>query len=424
VANRSTSRSRPLRGDDPRVPPPDRRVFLKRAAAVVAGALVAPRKILAADPANATTLVPGKDARLLVHTPAPAVFETPVELLAADRLTPTPLLFVRNNQQPAEATSIKPLGLASWKIGLTGLVDHPSTFDAQSLAEMPQVEREMVLQCSGNGRAMFAASAPVKGTPWGRGGMGNVRFGGVPLSAVLDRYDVQIKTDARFLTAEGKDDPPPGEQDFEHSIPVDEALKKSMLALRLNGQPLPAIHGGPVRLVTPGYYGTMHVKWLQRLRFESRESDHSSQIPHYRTPREPIAPGTPFTFSYANSEPNWRMKIKCVVLSPAAGAKLPLGETTVTGVAFNDGEAKIEAVLISTDAGGSWHPANLEVPESPYAWYPWKARVRLLPATTHIWARAIDALGRSQPLDGAIHWNPSGYAWNGVEKIAVKVAIV
>ncbi len=424
MADRSTSRIRPLRGNASQAQPANRRVFLKRAATAVGGVLLARRPISATAATGHDTLVPGKDPRLIVHTPAPFVCETPVELLAANRITPTPLLFVRNNQQPADANTVQPLALAGWKFEITGLVDNSQTVDAQSLREMPQVEREMVLQCSGNGRSLFALAAATKGTQWTRGGMGNVRFGGVPLSAVLARCGIKVKPDAQYLTAEGKDEPAGGEQDFEHSIPLDEALEKSILALRLNGQPLPAIHGGPLRLVTPGYYGTMHVKWLGRLRFEPRESDHTSQIPHYRTPREPIAPGSPFTFTYVNSEPNWRMKIKCVVLSPAAGATLPPGEATVKGVAFNDGCAQIEAVLVSTDAGGSWHAAKLEVPESPYAWYPWQARVRLLPATTQIWARAIDALGRSQPLNGAIHWNPSGYAWNGVEKIDVKVAIV
>ncbi|MBI3839417.1 MAG: sulfite oxidase [Planctomycetia bacterium] len=399
----------------------DRRVFLQGATAAIAGAVLAPSGQSSAAPAaGAEMLIAGKDPRLIVHIPKPAVFETPAELLAGARVTPTPLLFVRNNQEPSEAITMKPLPLAGWKIELAGLIDGPQAIDAAALNGMEQVEREMVLQCSGNGRSLFANT---KGTQWGRGGMGNVRFGGVRLSAILERHGIKIKPEAKYLTAEGKDEPAPGEQDFEHSIPVDEALQKSLLALRLGGEPLPAIHGGPVRLVTPGYYGTMHVKWVTRLRFDSKESDHSSQIPHYRTPRVPIKPGEAFTATYENSEPNWPMKIKCVVLSPASGAALPAGEVPVTGAAFNDGEARIETVLVSIDQGRTWRRAQLEVPDSPYAWYRWTARVRVSPMTKQIWARAIDALGRSQPLDGAIHWNPSGYTWNGVEKIDVKVRV-
>jgi DMSO/TMAO reductase YedYZ molybdopterin-dependent catalytic subunit len=408
---------------DPDALPVDRRVFLKGAsAAAAASAFISVRRSIAAPTATAQSLVAGKDARLLVHVPQPAVFETPVELLAGEQITPTPLLFVRNNQQPAGAATMKPLQLAGWKIELAGLVDHRQTIEAGSLAELPQVEQEMVLQCSGNGRMLFATTAATKGTQWGRGAMGNVRFGGVRLATLLDRYGVKIKPEAKFLTAEGNDGPAPGEQDFEHSVPLDEALNKSLLALRLNGEPLPAIHGGPVRLVTPGYYGTMHVKWLNHLRFESQESDHTSQVPHYRTPRAPITRGQPFTSTFENSEPNWRMKIKCVVLAPAAGARLAAGDISCSGVAFNDGQARIEKVLVSADAGRTWQAAQLEVPKSLYAWYRWQARLKLAAGKQQIWALAIDAWGRSQPLDGSIHWNPQGYTWNGVEKIDIHVA--
>ena len=216
--------------------------------------------------------------------------------------------------------------------------------------------------------------------------------------------------------------PEAGQQDFEHSLPLDEALKKSFLALRLNGQPLPAIHGGPVRLVTPGYYGTMHIKWLSQLRFTPGESDHTSQIPHYRTPRQPIKPGQPYDFTYANSDPNWRMKIKSVVLSPAPGRRVSPGEIDVRGVAFNDGESRIESVLVSTDEGRTWQAADLAVPDSPYAWYGWRTKVKLAFGNRQIWARAFDRQGRSQPIDGALEWNPSGYTYSAMEKIDLIVA--
>ena len=209
--------------------------------------------------------------------------------------------------------------------------------------------------------------------------------------------------------------------DFEHSLPLDETLRKSLLALELNGERLPVIHGGPVRLVTPGFYGTMQIKWITRLAFADHESDHTSHIPKYRTPVEPLTPGGEFKPTYDNSEPNWRMRTKSVVLLPAAGGKLASGEVTVRGVAFNDGEARIDSVLISTDRGQSWQRAELEVPDSPYAWYRWQSAVKLPPGKQQIWSRAVDGLGRTQPFEGSVYWNPRGYTWNGVEKIDVTV---
>ncbi len=401
----------------------DRRVFLKTVGATVAAVYGATPAGALADPSQAADAVlPGKNPRLVVHTAAPAVLETPLDLLAQDRITPIDALFVRNVQHSAALLTIKPASLSGWKIELGGLVDRPQMINARLLEELEQVAVEMVLQCSGNGRSLFSAAAKTKGTNWGRGGMGNVRFGGVRLQTVLDHFGIQPKPQARYLSAEGVDDPAAGEQDFEHSLPLADALRKSVLALRINGEPIPAVHGGPVRLVTGGYYGTMHVKWISRLRFDAEESNHTSQVPQYRTPLVPIAPGEPFEATLTNSEPNWRMKIKSVVLAPLPGAKLPAGEVSASGVAFNDGEAAIETVLVSGDAGRTWQRAEVDAPDSPYAWYRWQARLKLPAGRQQIWARAIDKLGRTQPLDGTIHWNPQGYTWNGVDKIDVTVA--
>lgn len=398
-------------------------MFLKRVGATVAAAYGAvPAGALADQSQAADALLPGKDPRLVVHTAAPAVFETPLDLLAQDRVTPIDKLFVRNVQHSAALLTIKPASLAGWKIELGGLVNRPQSINARLLEELKQTAVEMVLQCSGNGRSQFSAVAKVKGTAWGRGGMGNVVFSGVRLQTVLDHFGIKPKQEARYLSAEGVDDPAAGEEDFEHSIPLEDALKKSVLALRLNGEPIPAVHGGPVRLVTGGYYGTMHVKWISRLRFDAQESNHTSQVPHYRTPLVAIAPGEPFEATLANSEPNWRMKIKSVVLAPLPGAKLTAGKVSASGVAFNDGEAAIETVLVSGDAGRTWQRADVEAPDSPYAWYLWQTRLNLPAGRHQIWARAIDKLGRTQPLDGAIHWNPNGYTWNGVDKIDVTMA--
>lgn len=400
----------------------DRRQFIQGVGATAALTLATPSLCAAAAPKSADALVAGKDARLIVHTVHPVVMETPAELLAAQQVTPTALLFVRNTQQQPEGTAhLRSQSLNGWKVEIAGLVEESLTIEGQQLSEMPQVDVELVLQCSGNSRALFNASAKVKGTAWGRGGMGNVVFGGVRLQTLVDKLGIKIKPEAKYLSAEGTDRPDEGEQDFEHSLPLADALERSFLALTLNGQPLPAAHGGPVRLVTPGYYGTMNVKWLHRLRFDAAESDHTSQIPNYRTPLVPIEPGTPFVPTLANSEPNWRMMIKSVVLSPVPGAKLATGDVQVRGVAFNDGAARIDAVLTSSDGGRSWQKAELQTPESPFAWYRWQARLKLPRGNQQIWARAVDTLGRTQPLDGAVHWNPQGYTWNGVEKIDVTV---
>jgi hypothetical protein len=174
--------------------------------------------------------------------------------------------------------------------------------------------------------------------------------------------------------------------------------------------------------MTPGVYGTVHVKWLSRLRFESEESTNDYQMNNYRVPLRPIKPGTEFKYTASNSSANWRMKVKSVVLSPAPDATLKSRDVTLEGVAFNDGESVIESVLVSLDQGQSWQRAKLEPGTSPYAWTRFRYEVKLESGRHEAWTRAVDALGNSQPIDGAIHWNPRGYEWNGVEKIRFNVA--
>jgi len=398
----------------------DRRAFLASTAALGTGALgLVGSDVSAAVPPDSSRVVTGKNAQLVVHSSAIPVLETPSGLLDS-QITPLDVLFVRNNQPLENAATLKPFPLKGWKIALTGRVEEPRSLDAEMLAGMEQVEHEMVLQCCGNGRSLFAGSVKAKGTQWTRGGMGNIRVSGVRLRDVVRKLGVRIGKGARFLTAEGKDVPLPDKQDFEHSLPLDEAMEHSLLATRINGQPIPAVHGGPVRLMTPGFYGTMHIKWVSRLRFEDDETDNYNHIPRYRVPRERLRPGKPITYTFSNSKACWRMKTKCVVLSPQPDAAVMAGKPlTVRGVAFNDGSTRIDSVQLSSDAGQSWSRVRLSSPRSRFAWYRWSATVTLPPGKRQLWARTVDALGRSQPLDGSIHWNPSGYEWNGVEKIGV-----
>jgi sulfite oxidase len=373
---------------------------------------------------TADQLIIGKDRRLLVHNPAETGFEieTPLELLREDKLTPPEKLFVRNNQQPDWSATLQPPSPGRWNVEIGGLLEFPRVIAIEELKTLPQVEHEVVLQCSGNGRAMFSAISPVKGSQWSYGAMGNVRLKGVLLKSVFEKFDVRPHAAARFLTAEGAELPgKPGTADFEHTLPLDETLARAILAFELNGQPLPAVHGGPLRLVTPGYYGTMHVKWLSRLRLEAQESVNHHQAKRYRTPREPLQPGSAFEYRIDNSDSHWRMKIKSVILAPMHDATLRGGKIVASGVAWNDGTSLLDAVEVSLDGGQSWRRAELER-AGRYAWQRWQLPLTLPPGKHTIIARAVDTLGNTQPLDGSIGWNPDGYVWNGADRVTVQVA--
>jgi len=356
-----------------------------------------------------------------VMSVVPLVLSTPIRLLAENRITDKKHLFVRNIQDLAVGMTMEPVPLQGWELELVGLIKpFRVVIRAEDLLEMQQVEHEMVLQCSGNGRNQYPG---IPGTPWNQGGVGNVRFSGVPLKAILEKYKITVDPQVKYVTAEGHDLPMGLEKpDFEHSIPVASVLERGILALNLNGEPLPGIHGGPVRLVTPGLFATMQVKWLARLRFETAESQNFYHATEYRVPHALLKPGEKFRFTLENSRPTWEIRLMSYILDPEPGARLKAGPVSVRGVAYNDGSAPIDSVLVSFDRGRSWQPADFETADSPYAWYEWKTQTTLKAGIHEIWARATDALGRSQPLDGKIFWNPNGYEWTGVFKNKVTVA--
>ncbi len=364
--------------------------------------------------------IPGVDPRLEVMNAVPLVLSTPVHLLKENRITDKNVLFIRNIQDLDEAMTMAPLPLEGWEIELTGLIrPYRVVIKATDLLEMEQVEYEMILQCSGNGRNEYGG---IKGTPWNQGGVGNVKFAGVPIKAILAKHGVEVDPQVKYITAEGQDGPMGTEKpDLEHSIPVADVLERGIIALRLNGEPIPGIHGGPVRLVTPGLFGTMQIKWVTRLRFETAESPCFYHATEYRMPNTLLQPGEKFKFTLENSRPTWDIRLMSYILDPLPGAKLKAGPVTVMGVSYNDGKAPIESVLVSVNKGETWKPAELDVPESPYAWTLWRTEKTLEPGTHEIWARATDGLGRSQPLDGKIYWNPNGYEWTGIFKNEVTV---
>ncbi|MDR9391107.1 MAG: sulfite oxidase [Trueperaceae bacterium] len=393
-------------------------------AAASAGLPTLTQYAYAQDTAPASSVIAGKSDDLIVHNDRTGVMETPLAMLREHRITPKDILYIRNNQiREPEGRSTDGASLVGWTIELMGSVAFPRIVDAATLQDLPQEEVTMVLQCSGNGRSFFARSVRTRGTQWAHGGMGQVTFRGPKLSSLLESYDPPVapRDVANFVTAEGADQPPEGASrpDFEHSLPIEDVMDGAILAIEMNGEPLSGAHGGPVRLVVPGYYGTMNVKWLSRLRFETAESNNVNQIPRYRIPNDPIEPGTPIDYTHENSTPNWRQRIKSTIFAPLNEATVSAGTVEVTGVAWNDGVAPLTSVQVSTDDGATWHAAEFDAPTGAYGWHEFRATVDLPAGEHRIWSRAIDARGQAQPIDGSIRWNPSGYEWNGADYVDV-----
>jgi DMSO/TMAO reductase YedYZ molybdopterin-dependent catalytic subunit len=195
----------------------------------------------------------------------------------------------------------------------------------------------------------------------------------------------------------------------------------TLIAFAMNGEPIPAVHGAPVRLLVPGWSGSASQKWLTRIQLRDREHDGQGMTgTSYRVPVVPIVPGTDHKgegFRVLESMP-----VKSLITSPADGTRAPAGtrELEVRGHAWA-GDLTVSEVFITIDFGRSWRKAELRDPVNPYAWQRWGARVAL-PSEGYyeVWARAVDSEGASQPFT-APNWNPGGYGGNAYHRIAVLV---
>ncbi|MCS7218740.1 MAG: sulfite oxidase [Thermus sp.] len=381
---------------------------------------------LAQQAPTADQLVRGKDRRLLVLSQRPIVLETPYELLAANaERTPKEILYIRNNVDLPGYNTVEGANLEGWKVQVGGLVDKPFTFEAKELLSLPQHEVTMVLQCSGNGRTLYQPRP--SGNPWKRGGVGNVTFRGVRLKDLLAAKGAKLLDKAYHITAHASRQG--NAPEFVRSVPI-HALENALLALSMNGEPLPAVHGGPVRLVFPGYFGVNNVKWVEKIEFTEGENTTAEQVPRYRVPTIPNAnipflpqePGKTYPYTLQNSRSNWLVTLNSFIFAPLEGQTVRGPYVRVEGVAFNDGIVPIVSVELSTNGGRTWYKAELERTEKTFGWVRWRGTVYLRPGEHEVMARAWDAAGRSQPLDGNVAWNERGYEYSGVMRVRFTVS--
>ena len=118
---------------------------------------------------------------------------------------------------------------------------------------------------------------PVSGIQWNDGVISNCKYSGVSVRDILqdigiveerDIIDWHISFSSIFTKCEESND------HFESSVPISKALHGNViLALKLNDDNLPSVHGGPLRVIAPGYSGARSVKWVNRLKLQPHESD-------------------------------------------------------------------------------------------------------------------------------------------------------
>jgi sulfite oxidase len=355
-------------------------------------------------------------AKLAVLGDKPLVAETQSELLD-DAVTPTDKLFVRNNGLVPDAGDAK-----TWKVMVDGEVNTPLELTvAEMIGRFPNVTYQLMLECGGNGRSFFSPEA--RGNQWTNGGASCPMWTGVRLADVLKAAGV--KSSGIYTGHYGKDPTLAGETDkptISRGMPIAKAMEEhTLIAFKLNGQDLPLIHGGPVRLVVPGWAGSLSTKWLTRIWIRDKEHDGPGMGGFsYRVPKKPIVPGS--KGDDKDTAILEAMPVRSVITFPADGTRLPAGarKLDLRGHAWA-GDADIKSVDISTDYGATWKTAKVDAPKNKFAWQRFTATVDL-PTTGYyeVWSRATDAKGATQPFQAA-NWNPQGYGGNPVTRIRVLV---
>lgn len=406
-------------------PAPSRRLFFRRVAQVAgATALAACDSSPAPTPAAApptpapepvdNSLPDGLDrAHFHVHNEGPLSLEMRRGAHGRGLLTPNDRFFVRNNL-PRPSDSILD-DRDAWTVELAG-VGSPRSITLAELKTLGLATEAVTLQCSGNGRAFFDHGP--SGSPWATGAAGCALWTGVRLRDVLAHLG-GVDAKAAYLTSTGGEALPEGvDRDtvvVERSIPIEKALKDAILAWDMNGTPIPLTHGGPLRLIVPGYFGVNHIKYVRRIAATVAQTTAKIQKKGYRF--------RPIGESGADSQPSmWRMPVKSWLNGPGTdGYSVVAGRVVFHGVALS-GERGVAKVEVSTDGGQTWTDASFEGPDmGPNAWRAFSFATELPVGSHTVHTRATDTAGDVQP-ELRVE-NERGYGHNGWRDHGITVVV-
>jgi DMSO/TMAO reductase YedYZ molybdopterin-dependent catalytic subunit len=191
----------------------------------------------------------------------------------------------------------------------------------------------------------------------------------------------------------------------------------TLLAYDMNGQPIPAVHGFPLRAIVPGWEGAYSVKWLTSLDVLDKDSDSFWVATGYRYPTKRVAPGA--AVDPKDMAPLLGLAVKSLITKPATGASFPAGKVAVAGFAWA-GENDVTKVDVSIDNGATWQAARLTGEQAKYAWRRFEYEFAAAkPESVLILSRATDSRGNVQPA--VSQWNPSGYLWNQYDSVRVEI---
>ncbi|MGZ8177977.1 sulfite oxidase [Williamsia sp. SKLECPSW1] len=347
---------------------------------------------------------------MTVHETAPLNAETPPQHLGS-RLTDPTSFYVRSH---GDIPDIDP---ETWELVVEGMVRTPLRLRLSELrSQFTSRTVEATLQCAGNRRTDLMAVRDIPGeAPWDIGAISTARWTGVRLRDVLDRAglaDAALHIAVTASDVAGEAEPP---QTYGGSIDREKALSDEvLLAWSMNDRPLPSVHGGPVRMVVPGYIGARSVKWVQSVSAQTSPSDNYFERVSYRMLSAEQEPG-PEVGTALTATP-----VTSAVIDPVDGAEISAGPASIRGYAIGGHGHTVTSVQVSTDGGATWTDADLDEESSPWSWRHWHLPTHLTPGDHTITVRARDSGSGEQPVHAADLWNPKGYANNAWHSVTVR----
>ena len=277
------------------------------------------------------------------------------------------------------------------------------TVDA--ISHYPTETHNYFLECSGNSGRLWGPEPIPANLDRTHGLLSGSEWTGVPLTTLLD--EAGVSPDAKWIIAEGSDS-----GSLSRSIPIEKALKDSMIVLYQNGERLRPGQGYPMRLFNPGFEGNTSVKWVRSIRVTDKPAMSRFET---RTYTDLMPDGMALQFTLG-------MDVKSVITRPSNATVLPKkGVYEVTGIAWS-GNGRVTKVEVSADGGGTWGEAALQGPVHPIMLTRFRIPWEWDGGPAVLQSRAYDEAGRIQPTRTdliAKRGTHGNYHFNGIHSWGV-----
>ncbi|KAF6815039.1 sulfite oxidase [Colletotrichum musicola] len=350
--------------------------------------------------------------------------EPPKRLVTAQEITPNPLHFVRNHG------GIPIIDKDEYSFSLDGLVANPRSFTLDDLMDesrFPRIEKTVTMQCSGTRRIeqilKYAGQGDeVPQAPWAEGAIGTARYVGISLKKVIKACGGLIDG-AKHLEFYGADTYFKDDKTMNYLVSVPWSKVQAnevLLAWDMNGEPLPRIHGYPLRVVVLGYIGARSVKWLYRIKAIKNPSRAPVQSQEYLYFPQQVGK---HNFKLTDGIQIQEMPVSSAIMTPwTKQVVIHNGSIRCKGWAYSGGGRWPERVELSADGGFNWYTVPVEDMSRKRRWT-WRTWEIDLPCDVEGWVEIVcrcwDNALNTQPPDVRTAWNWGLHVTSSCHRVSV-----